>query len=487
MALTAREELEYIALLEEEEHYQSGRKLWTYFPETGPLRRECYPKHMEFFRAGTQANERLFLAANRVGKTESTGLYEMTCHMTGVYPDWWEGRRLSRPNNWWAAGKTAKTTRDILQAKLLGSWNDFGTGVLPRERLLRTSPKQGIPEAIEIVRIQHVPTGGICTLVFKSYDQGPDAFEGTEQDGILLDEEPPVEIYTPCLMRTMTTNGMILLTFTPWRGMTETVAQFLPDGELPIGPQIGNQYVVNAGWDDAPHLTTEMKTAMLLRIPAFQRDARSKGLPQLGAGLIYPLAEDDYLVDDFEIPKHWLRAYGMDVGWAWTANVWGVYNPDNETTYLYHEYKRGEAEPSIHAEAIRAPGEWIHGVIDTSANGRNPEDGGRLIDSYRGRGLKLTNADKSVSTGLYECWDRLSTGRLKIFRSLTQTRREIKNYARDEKGRVIKINDHLMDAMRYLIMSGRPVAKAVPPKRDPYDGGNGQGIPPFQGSQAWMG
>jgi len=39
------------------------------FPLTGPLRRDLYPKHIEFFQAGAQYKERLFMAANRIGKT----------------------------------------------------------------------------------------------------------------------------------------------------------------------------------------------------------------------------------------------------------------------------------------------------------------------------------------------------------------------------------------------------------------------------------
>ena len=76
--------IEKIALQEELLRRQSRRKLLTYFPETGPLRRELYPKHCEFFAAGLTHRERLMLAANRVGKTEGVGGYEMTLHLTGL-------------------------------------------------------------------------------------------------------------------------------------------------------------------------------------------------------------------------------------------------------------------------------------------------------------------------------------------------------------------------------------------------------------------
>jgi len=68
---------------------------------------------------------------------------------------------------------------------------------------------------------------------FKSYDQGREAFQGTEQDGIWLDEEPPEDVYTECLLRTMTNNGLVMLTFTPLRGMSSVVLAFLPGGAVP--------------------------------------------------------------------------------------------------------------------------------------------------------------------------------------------------------------------------------------------------------------
>lgn len=49
----------------------------TLFPHSGPLGRDFYPKHMEFFEAGATYKERLFMAANRVGKTVA-GAFEVT-------------------------------------------------------------------------------------------------------------------------------------------------------------------------------------------------------------------------------------------------------------------------------------------------------------------------------------------------------------------------------------------------------------------------
>lgn len=220
-------------MLMEKERRIKTNKILSYYPEEGPLRRELYPKHMEFFRLGAQHRERAFIAANRIGKSEGVGGYELTLHLTGRYPDWWQGRRFDEPVDAWAAGDTGKTTRDIVQFKLLGPVGDFGTGLIPADCIIGNPlSKPGIPDAYELVKVKHI-SGGLSTLGLKSYDQRREAFQGTEKHVIWLDEEPPMDIYTECLLRTMTTDGLIICTFTPLLGLSEVVLMYLPGGRAP--------------------------------------------------------------------------------------------------------------------------------------------------------------------------------------------------------------------------------------------------------------
>ena len=241
LSRTDREEL--LLLLEEKDKRERQRMLFALFPEEdiqyrGEIyhSRHKYPKHTEFFKAGATYRERCFMAANRIGKTVAGG-FETACHLTGWYPDWWEGRVFDRPVRWWVAGKNGETTRDILQAKLLGEVKDSvarkqltGEGIILGDSILQNSAswKSGVPNLIDPIKIKH-KSGGKSTLGFKSFHQGRGSFEGTEQDGIWLDEECPQDVYNECLIRTATTNGMVMLTFTPLEGLTETVLQFLPD------------------------------------------------------------------------------------------------------------------------------------------------------------------------------------------------------------------------------------------------------------------
>lgn len=208
--------------------YQQQNLIKLYFPDLGPYRRELYPRHLEFFGAGRDHKERAFIAGNRVGKTDA-GAYETTLHLTGDYPEWWQGKRFFRPTKCWAAGDTNKTVREVLQEKMLGKPGNHGTGMIPFASLLKVTTKQGIAEAVDTVYVRHA-SGGHSALKFKSYQEGRESFQADAVDFVWLDEEPGESIYDEALTRTMTTSGSVILTFTPINGLTTVVLRFLPGG-----------------------------------------------------------------------------------------------------------------------------------------------------------------------------------------------------------------------------------------------------------------
>lgn len=204
-------------------------KFRSLYPKTGSLSRSKYPRHLEFFAGGKEFNERALLGGNRSGKSIA-GNYETVCHLTGKYPKWWGGRVFTDPVNGWSCGDTSKTVREIAQTILLGPPGQpalQGTGLIPGDLIINTTTKQGIADAVETIRVKHV-NGGTSTLTFKAYEQGRESFQGTSQELIHLDEECPMEIYTECLLRTMTVAGIIYLTATPLEGLTEIMLYFLP-------------------------------------------------------------------------------------------------------------------------------------------------------------------------------------------------------------------------------------------------------------------
>lgn len=168
------------------------------------------------------------MAANRIGKT-SAGVYETVLHLTGRYPDWWTGKRFDTAIKAWAASDTSKTVRGVIQEKLYGPVSTPGTGFIPGDALVHRTTKAGIADAVDTIYVKHV-SGGTSSVQLKSYQEGRESFQADTVHWILFDEEPSLSIYSEGLMRTMTTNGQVVLVFTPLQGLSEVVLSFLPNG-----------------------------------------------------------------------------------------------------------------------------------------------------------------------------------------------------------------------------------------------------------------
>ena len=192
-----------------------------------------YARQREFHAAGREHRERLLMSANQVGKT-FCGAAEAAFHLTGRYPDWWQGRRWDRPVRGWVASKTAEVTRDTVQRVLIGEPKDrsaWGTGLIPGDDILGWQVRSAVGDAIDSVLVRHAD-GRRSTLGFKSYDQGREKWQGETLDFVWFDEEPPLDIYTEGLTRTNATGGLVWMTFTPLLGMSEVVLMFMNDCEL---------------------------------------------------------------------------------------------------------------------------------------------------------------------------------------------------------------------------------------------------------------
>ena len=234
---------------------------------------------------------------------------------------------------------------------------------------------------------------------------------------------------------------------------------------------LGEHYVVVSSWAESPHLSEDAKASLLGSIPAWQRDARSKGIPQLGEGAIWTVGEDQFVVPPIRggIPSTWPRVYALDVGVRVTAAVWMARDPDTGVHYVYMDYDREDAPYSIHAAEIKSKGEWIAGCVDPAADQRTIADGERTIDNYRRAGLILTEAENSVNSGIDDTLDALISGKLKVIETCQKLIRQMRTYRRERKNeivRVVKKNDHLCDCLRYVWVTGRNMMKVKPQKQE---------------------
>jgi phage terminase large subunit-like protein len=429
-------------LLAETERKLSTKKLFFYAP---------YPKQKEFHAAGATSRERLFMAGNQLGKTIAGG-FEAAMHATGIYPDWWKGKRFDKPTVGWAAGVTGESTRDNPQRILMGRVGHYGTGAIPGDLIADKSAARGIADALDLVKVKHV-SGGTSLIGFKSYEKGREKWQGETLDWVWFDEEPPQDIYTEGLTRTNATGGMVFMTFTPLLGMSDVVMSFLGKDKTE------DRHVTNMTIDDALHYTPEQREKIVASYPPHEREARAKGIPTLGSGRIFPVSEESIAVDEFEIPKRWRWIAGLDFGWDHPfAAVKLAYDADADTVYVTATYRQSQASAAIHAAALRPWGTWLPFAWPHDGLQHDKGSGEQLAAQYRTQGLNLTRERATfedgtfgVEAGIADMLVRMQTGRWKVFRHLSDWFEEFRLYHREE-GKIVKERDDLISASRYGLM-----------------------------------
>ena len=415
--------------------------------------------------------ERLLMAGNQLGKTVA-GAYEMAMHLTGQYPDWWEGRRFHKSIAAWAGSVSTLATRDTVQRLVCGRPGKLGTGSVPKASIVDSKSAMGTPDLLDHIKVTHV-SGGESTLAFKSYEQGREKWQGETLDLVWFDEEPPQDIYSEGLTRTNATGGITYMTFTPLLGMSDVVKRFLLDKSPGTG-------VTTMTIDDAEHYTQEQRDAIIASYPAHEREARTKGIPTLGSGRIFPLPDEAIEVEAFEIPAHWVQICGIDFGWDHPSAASRIaWDRDNDVVYITAAHRQREQTPIMFAATVKPWGDWLPWAWPHDGLQHDKGSGEQLAEQYKNQGLntlpaRATHPPKdgeeegtggnSVEAGLMDMLDRMQTGRLKVFKHLTDWFEEFRMYHRKD-GKVVKTDDDLLSSTRYAMMMKRhAITKPKPTK-----------------------
>lgn len=395
------------------------------------------------------------MAGNQLGKTLS-GAMETAMHLTGKYPDWWTGWVCRRAPTGWVGGLTGLAVRDSVQKLLLGEIGKFGTGSIPQDDLLDWSMARGLAGAVDTIMVKHI-SGQTSRLSFKSYEQGREKWQAATLDFTWFDEEPDQEIYTEGLTRTNATGGKAWMTFTPLLGRSKVVEQFLNKDQV-----TPDRHVTRMTIDDAEHYTPEQRAQIIAAYPAHEREARARGVPTMGSGQIFQIAESLITITPFEIPAHWVQLGALDFGWDHpTAAVKLAWDRDADAVYVTHTHRLREATPVIHAATLKPWGAWLPWAWPHDGLQHDKGSGETLAAQYRANGLKMLperatfpDGSSGVEAGLMDMLERMETGRFKVFAHLADWFEEFRLYHRKD-GRVVKEHDDLMSSTRYGIMSLR--------------------------------
>lgn len=278
-------------------------------------------------------------------------------------------------------------------------------------------------------------------------------------DGVWMDEEPPIDIYTEALTRTNATGGPLFITFTPLMGMSQVVKRFLK--EKPEGTT-----VVNMTIDDVEHYTPEQRAAIVAAYPEHEREARARGVPMMGSGQVFPVAESMLSCEPLPIPPHWARICAIDFGWDHPAAfVCLAHDRDTDTVYVYDAWRMRKKSAAEQAMVIMGKGykdlpwAWPHDGLQHDKGA-----GQVLVKQYKEFGVNMlperaqferTTEGKaggnSVEAGIEMMLERMQTRRLRVFNTLTEWFEEFRQYHRKD-GVIVKEDDDLMSATRYGLM-----------------------------------
>lgn len=428
--------------------------------------------------AGRRAYQELLSSANQNGKSLCGG-YDFAVHALGDYPPWWGedwprlGDLLREYPEMWCGGENNDRVRDICQSALLGNPEDpeaFGSGWIPKDRVVSTTRKVNIPNALESLVVRHA--GGFnVTIKFKAYKADLLDWAGTPVGLIWLDEEPPQVYFSQAMARTIATGGFVKMTFTPERGQTQIVSGFTANLKA------GQSFII-AGWEDAKHPDgrTHLDPAHLDRLLAaflpHERAMRSKGIPVLGSGMVFPVPQEQITIESKLLPRHCRHICAMDFGSGGvnhpTAAVWWAFDMDAKVACLYATYKSLATEVGTHATAIRAKGAWIPVAWPHDGQRREAYASEGIAHAYRNAGVNMlashfldpdtgTNAVEPGVVAMYQAMNGADDGwTIKVFESATDFWREFPLYHRSEKdSTIVRMNDDIMSAARIGYRSRR--------------------------------
>jgi phage terminase large subunit-like protein len=393
----------------------------------------------------------LLRAGNQQGKTHAGGM-ELAMHLTGRYPAWWAGRRFDHAIDAWAACDTGETTRDNPQRVLMGPLGAWGTGAIPQDTIVEAKRGRGVADLLDIVLVRHA-SGGTSRLGFKRYDQGREAWQGPAKHAIWCDEEPPADVYGEALARLTATRGMIYTTFTPLKGMSDVVERLMHTSDGVTSADI------NMTIDDAEHIPQAERARIVAAFPEHEREARARGVPILGSGRVFPIAEEAIRVEPFAAPAHWAFLGAMDFGWDHPfAAVKLAWDRDGDCVYVTNIYRVREQTPVVHAAALKPWEPWLKWAWPHDGLQHDKGSGDTLAAQYRAQGLKMMRAHAThgdggfgLEAGIMAMLDRMKTGRLKVFAHLADWFEEFRLYHR-KGGLIVKERDDLISATRIGLM-----------------------------------
>ena len=429
-----------------------------------------------FFNTGT-CDRRGILAANRIGKTIST-CYETAYHLTGLYPDWWEGYRFNKPITCMVAGEGWSQVALVLQNELLGTQDVkiqeyMGTGAIPKACIITETMRNDGANCI-LAQIKHV-SGTASVMLFANYTQEVRQLQGLKLDLAVFDEQPPDDFFSEVVTRTATTQGKVLCSFTPLKGLNGLVSKFWNKEE-------GYEFI-RVSWDDVPEydpwgqpfLLKDTRRQLERDYLPHEREARIAGKPVMGKGAVFQVREwPTYKTGDYEFHNmtHIQRVIALDLGLVNDKTVISLmyWDPYERVAFLHRQIiVQGieEAVPQHYVKHLLRPEVFGCPIVlpaDANTMGRYTMSANsirQLFEEYELNVLEQSimnppdsegRQSNTKSYGVNQMRQMIEMGTFQINENCQAFLTEAQNYYVDEKGRFSDPDD-CIDSARYALLA----------------------------------
>jgi phage terminase large subunit-like protein len=435
-----------------------------------------FEHQLKFFKTG-DSERRGILAANRIGKTVST-CYETAMHLTGLYPDWWEGYRFDKPITCMVAGEGWAQVALVLQQELLGTQDvkiteNLGTGAVPRDCIVVDTMRNDGANCIGC-EIRH-KSGTNSYLLFANYTQEVRQLQGFKLNLAVFDEQPPDDFFSEVVTRTATTQGKVLCSFTPLKGLNGLVSKFWNKEE-------GYEYI-RVSWADVPEydpwgqpfLLAATRRQLEKDYLPHEREARIAGKPVMGKGAVFQLNNwPTYKTGEYDFTRmpNIQRVIALDLGLVNDKTVISLmyWEPHERTAFLHKQIVvQGieEAVPTQYINHLLRPEVFGCPIVlpaDASTAGRYTMSSNSIRELFEQ--YELNVYDKAIMNpadsqgrvtnhkayGINQMRQMLEVGSLMVNESCTYFLSEAQNYFVDEKGRFSDPDD-CIDSARYALLA----------------------------------
>jgi phage terminase large subunit-like protein len=438
-----------------------------------------YPTQMAFFAAGsTGVHQRLIFSGNQMGKTLACS-FEVACHLTGQYPNWWRGKRFKKPIRCWVVGESVILVRDTLQKQLCGG-QEFGSGTVPLYSFAKKPIMvPGGTGSIDTAFVTHETDGkvdGVSSVTFKTFEQRREKLQSESVDLVWIDEKPDESVYSELLARTSATDGIIITSFTPIGegGASGVTYKFLSESSP-------DRAAFRIRSEEVKHISQERREELAANYSDAERETRLEGTPQLGAGPVFQLELLPSVIKavDFDsVPSYCKMICGVDFGYkAGFAAVLLAWAPDTGDHFVVDSFQMQQSDALHHTARIHAMCRYFKIPIAWPHDGHQHDKGSGIALSaqYKSFGLAMLaqhaqnhgTTNFSIEPTISEIRQLMSLGKIAIGSHNLELIEQMRMLHRDENFKIVKQRDHLVDALRYALMmkrKGKPLAEcdAVP-------------------------